>query len=117
MARARDPISSLGNCSSRKALVTAKAEQSTSSEGSIGWKPQRYEVANEPCLKPDRRQPRREAPVTQADVCFGRGQAILKQRERIKLKTIETRRFLHRKSAAESDQPLEPAPILVPAAS
>jgi transposase InsO family protein/transposase-like protein len=35
-----------------------------------------------------------------ADVYFGRGQAILKQRERIKRKTIETRRLLHRKSAA-----------------
>jgi transposase InsO family protein len=38
--------------------------------------------------------------LTPADVFFGRGQAILKQRERIKRKTIETRRLLHRKSAA-----------------
>ncbi len=38
--------------------------------------------------------------LTPADVYFGRGQTILKQRERIKLKTIETRRLLHRKSAA-----------------
>ncbi len=38
--------------------------------------------------------------LTPADVYFGRGQAILKQRERIKQKTIETRRLLHRKSAA-----------------
>lgn len=38
--------------------------------------------------------------LTPADVYFGRGQAILKQRERIKRKTIETRRLLHRKSAA-----------------
>ncbi len=35
-----------------------------------------------------------------ADVYFGRGQTILKQRERIKQKTIETRRLLHSKSAA-----------------
>ena len=38
--------------------------------------------------------------LTPADVYFGRGQTILQQRERIKLKTIETRRLLHRKSAA-----------------
>ncbi len=38
--------------------------------------------------------------LTPADVYFGRGQAILKQRERIIRKTIETRRLLHRKSAA-----------------
>ncbi|WP_282121141.1 IS3 family transposase [Ruegeria atlantica] len=38
--------------------------------------------------------------LTPADVYFGRGQTILKQRERIKQKTIETRRLLHRKSAA-----------------
>jgi len=38
--------------------------------------------------------------LTPADVYFGRGHAILKQRERIKRKTIETRRLLHRKSAA-----------------
>ena len=38
--------------------------------------------------------------LTQADVYFGRGQTILRQRERIKQKTIETRRLLHRKSAA-----------------
>ena len=31
----------------------------------------------------------------QDDVYFGLGQAILKQRERIKRKTIETRRLLH----------------------
>lgn len=37
---------------------------------------------------------------TPADVYFGRGQTILNQRERIKRKTIETRRLLHRKSAA-----------------
>ncbi|SMC14781.1 Integrase core domain protein [Roseovarius aestuarii] len=35
-----------------------------------------------------------------ADVYFGRGQTILEQRERIKRKTIETRRLLHSKSAA-----------------
>ena len=38
--------------------------------------------------------------LTPADVYFGRGQTILQQRERIKRKTIETRRLLHRKSAA-----------------
>ena len=38
--------------------------------------------------------------LTPADVYFGRDQTILKQRERIKRKTIETRRLLHRKSAA-----------------
>jgi putative transposase len=38
--------------------------------------------------------------LTPADVYFGRGQTILQKRERIKRKTIETRRLLHRKSAA-----------------
>ena len=38
--------------------------------------------------------------LTPADVYFGRGQTILRQREGIKQKTIETRRLLHRKSAA-----------------
>ncbi len=38
--------------------------------------------------------------LTPADVNFGRGQTILKQRERIKRKTTETRGLLHRKSAA-----------------
>ena len=38
--------------------------------------------------------------LTPADVYFGRANAILKQRERIKQRTIETRRLLHRKSAA-----------------
>ena len=38
--------------------------------------------------------------LTPADVYFGRGQTILRQRERIKQKTIETRRLLHRKAAA-----------------
>ncbi|MBL3705701.1 DDE-type integrase/transposase/recombinase [Sulfitobacter sp. BDSS02] len=38
--------------------------------------------------------------LTPADVYFGPGQTILKKRERIKRKTIETRRLLHRKSAA-----------------
>ena len=35
-----------------------------------------------------------------ADVFFGRGRSILQQRDKIKRKTIETRRLLHRKSAA-----------------
>ena len=38
--------------------------------------------------------------LTPADVYFGRGQAILEQRERIKQKTIESRRLHHRKAAA-----------------
>ena len=38
--------------------------------------------------------------VTPADVYFGRAQAILNQRERIKRKTLETRRLHHRKFAA-----------------
>ena len=38
--------------------------------------------------------------LTPADVYFGRGQAILSKRERIKQKTIETRRLQHRKYAA-----------------
>jgi putative transposase len=38
--------------------------------------------------------------VTPADVYFGRSQAILNQRERIKQKTLETRRLQHRKFAA-----------------
>ena len=37
--------------------------------------------------------------LTPADVYFGRGQAILKQRERIKRKTMEIRRLQHRKYA------------------
>jgi transposase InsO family protein len=38
--------------------------------------------------------------LTPADVYFGRGQAILKQRERTKRKTMETRRLQYRKHAA-----------------
>ena len=38
--------------------------------------------------------------VTPSDVYFGRAQAILNNRERIKRKTIETRRLQHRKFAA-----------------
>jgi len=38
--------------------------------------------------------------VTPADACFGRAPAIIKQRERIKRKTIEYRRLLKRKLAA-----------------
>jgi len=38
--------------------------------------------------------------LTPADVYFGRGQAILNKRERIKQKTVETRRLQHRKIAA-----------------
>ena len=38
--------------------------------------------------------------LTPADVYFGRGQAILLQREKIKRQTIEHRRLQHRLSAA-----------------
>lgn len=38
--------------------------------------------------------------LTPADVYFERGQAILKQRERIKLKTMKIRRLQYRKDAA-----------------
>jgi hypothetical protein len=38
--------------------------------------------------------------VTPADTYFGRAQAIIKQRERIKRQTIEYRRLQHRKIAA-----------------
>jgi transposase InsO family protein len=38
--------------------------------------------------------------VTPADAYFGRAQYIIKQRERIKRKTIEYRRLQHRKIAA-----------------
>ena len=38
--------------------------------------------------------------LTPADVYFGRGQAILQERHRIKQKTIEHRRLIHRKLAA-----------------
>jgi putative transposase len=38
--------------------------------------------------------------LTPANVYFGRGPTILLQRERIKRKTLETRRLQHRKSAA-----------------
>jgi len=38
--------------------------------------------------------------VTPADAYFGRAQAIIKQRERIKKQTIQQRRLLHRKLAA-----------------
>src|SRR3546814_11268245 len=42
--------------------------------------------------------------VTPADAYFGRADAIIKQRERIKRKTIEHRRMLHRKIAARSEE-------------
>jgi len=38
--------------------------------------------------------------LTPADVYFGRGEAILKQRERIKQKTMKTRRLQYRNPAA-----------------
>ena len=54
--------------------------------------------------------------LTPADVYFGRGETILRQRERIKRKTIETRRLLRRRSAAKSLEPDEPGPLLARAA-
>jgi transposase InsO family protein len=38
--------------------------------------------------------------LTPVDVYFGRGQAILQQRERIKRETIKQRRLLHQQAAA-----------------
>jgi transposase InsO family protein len=38
--------------------------------------------------------------LTPADVYFGRGQTILLERERIKRRTIQQRRLLHRSQAA-----------------
>ena len=38
--------------------------------------------------------------LTLADVYFGRGQTLLLERERIKRRTIESRRLQHRKKAA-----------------
>jgi hypothetical protein len=38
--------------------------------------------------------------LTPADVYFGRGQAILERREKIKRKTIELRRCLHQQAIA-----------------
>ena len=38
--------------------------------------------------------------LTPADVCFGRRQTILLERERLKRKTIQNRRLLHRRQAA-----------------
>jgi putative transposase len=40
------------------------------------------------------------ANLTPADVYFGPGQTILLERERIKRKTIKTRRLIHRRHAA-----------------
>src|SRR6201984_2635097 len=51
--------------------------------------------------------------LTPADVYFGRGQAILERREKIKRKTIEQRRRLHKQaSAAETFKPDEPDILL-----
>jgi putative transposase len=38
--------------------------------------------------------------LTPADVYFGRGQVILKDRERIKCQTIQQHRLLHQQQAA-----------------
>jgi hypothetical protein len=38
--------------------------------------------------------------LTPADVYFGRGQAILIERDRIKRRTIQQRRLLHQQQAA-----------------
>jgi len=51
--------------------------------------------------------------VTPADVNSGRDKAILEQRERIKQKTLETRRLHHRKHAAQSNQQDDPNALLV----
>ncbi len=51
--------------------------------------------------------------VTPADVNFGRNQAILKQRERTKQKTLEARRLHHRQHASQSNQTEEPNSLLV----
>jgi hypothetical protein len=40
------------------------------------------------------------ANLTPADVYLGRGQTILRERERIKRDTIKTRRLQHRRKAA-----------------
>ena len=42
--------------------------------------------------------------VTTADVSFGRDQAILKERKKIKKLTIQNRRLQHQKQAAYSNQ-------------
>ena len=48
-------------------------------------------------ILPMRREPEHATP---ADVYFGRDKAILRQREGIKRKTLETRRWHHRQRAA-----------------
>ena len=48
--------------------------------------------------------------LTPADVYFGHGQTILKQRELIKQKAIETRRLLHHKSAANHHNQMRQIP-------
>ena len=51
--------------------------------------------------------------VTPADAYFGRASAILKQRDRIKQKTIKHRRLQHRKLAAKDRTPDEAnAPLI-----
>jgi putative transposase len=45
-----------------------------------------------------------------ADVCFGRGQAILQERQRIKRQTLQQRRSLHLSRAAQPRNPGEPDP-------
>jgi hypothetical protein len=44
--------------------------------------------------------PREPAQPDPADVYFGRGQAILLERERIKRQTIQQRRLIHQQHAA-----------------
>jgi len=46
------------------------------------------------------RQPQKPKKVTPADAYLGRVESIIKQRERIKRKTIEHRRLQNRKIAA-----------------
>lgn len=91
----------------------------------------RYRILLDSCYLPgdlrqqigafdDHHNPRRchESPqnLAPANVYFGRGQTILKKRERVKRKTLETRRLLHRKSPARSKQPDGSAPLRASAA-
>ena len=55
--------------------------------------------------------------VTPADAYFGRAETIIKQRDRIKLQTIEHRRLQHRKLATEHQPPDEADAPLIYAAS
>jgi hypothetical protein len=47
--------------------------------------------------------------LTPADLYFGRGPAILAEKEKIKAQTIQNRRLIHQRQAAQH-QPIEPEP-------